>query len=207
LTIEHPIREEDLELYALGVLTDDERQSMRTHVASCEGCRQRLAVAQGRIAVVAFAAPKKLPPRNVKQRLLERIRADRVPQPGFIQPSASRARSILWIWRWSTAAVLAIALIGLWMVNNRQSTFAATGWISDSICGAKGASADMKDCTISCVKNRGATYVFVYSKTKQVVNIQNQNAIHPDSDIGEEVMIAGAMSDGSLHIANIRPAK
>lgn len=80
-----------------------------------------------------------------------------------------------------------------------------TGWISDSSCGAKGMSADHKDCAMKCVKEKGATYVFVSSKTKKVYAIQNQDAV-TDADLGSEVTLTGSLnSDGSMKADSITP--
>ncbi|HTA53067.1 MAG TPA: hypothetical protein VK757_09785 [Candidatus Acidoferrum sp.] len=81
-----------------------------------------------------------------------------------------------------------------------------TGWISDSHCGAKGMSADHKACAQTCVKTKGASYVFVTGADKKVVNIHNQDAIDADKDLGTEVKITGhMMDDGSVHIDKIAP--
>ncbi len=81
------------------------------------------------------------------------------------------------------------------------------GWISDSGCAAKGASAAHKDCATKCVKEKGAQWVFVDSKKKSVVKIHNQDAVDPEKDLGHAVKVTGAMmEDGSLHIEKINPA-
>ena len=81
-----------------------------------------------------------------------------------------------------------------------------TGWISDSHCGAKGMSADHKACAQTCVKTKGASYVFVTGADKKVVNIHNQDAIDADKDLGTEVKITGhLMDDGSVQIDKIAP--
>ena len=51
----------------------------------------------------------------------------------------------------------AILLFSLFAVSAVADDF--TGWISDSKCGAKGASAEHKDCAAKCVKG-GAAPVF-----------------------------------------------
>ena len=82
-----------------------------------------------------------------------------------------------------------------------------TGWISDSSCAAKGTSADHRDCAIKCVKEKGASWVFVNSKTKAVLNIHNQDAVTEDH-VGHEVKVTGhLMDDGTLHVESIAPAK
>jgi hypothetical protein len=88
--------------------------------------------------------------------------------------------------------------------KSRSSTW--TGWISDSSCGAKGVSADHKDCALKCVHEKGAKFVFVNSESKQVFNIHNQDAVK-DSDVGMEVKVTGhLMKDKSIHVESIVPA-
>jgi len=88
--------------------------------------------------------------------------------------------------------------------DNKSMTW--TGWISDSHCAAKGMAAVHKDCAMKCVKEKGASYVFVDTKTKTVHNIHNQDAVK-DSDLGMEVKLTGhTMDDGSIHVESIAAA-
>ncbi len=81
-----------------------------------------------------------------------------------------------------------------------------TGWISDSACGAKGANAGHAACATKCVKDKGASWVFVDAKTKKVVPIHNQDAVS-DANLGKEVKVTGMKeSDGSIHINSIADA-
>jgi hypothetical protein len=80
-----------------------------------------------------------------------------------------------------------------------------TGWISDNICGAKGANAGAKDCTLKCVKQHGGLYVFVNEKTQKVYAIQNQNAVS-EADLGQEVILTGSVNkDGAIKAESITP--
>jgi hypothetical protein len=97
------------------------------------------------------------------------------------------------------------ATLGL-IASAQDKTQTWTGWISDSSCGAKGTSADHRDCAIKCVKEHSAKWVFVNSGTKTVLNIHNQDAVIPESSLGQEVQVTGhAMDDGSIHIDSIAP--
>lgn len=80
-----------------------------------------------------------------------------------------------------------------------------TGWISDSGCAAKGTNADHKDCAAKCVKEKGAKWVFVDSKSKNVLAIHNQDAVK-ESDLGHEVVVTGTLSDDkkSIHVESIK---
>jgi len=109
----------------------------------------------------------------------------------------------------STFALFAILLatLGLAVQAKEGKTMTWTGWISDSNCAAKGASADHKACAIKCVKEKGASWVFVNAKSKAVLNIHNQDAVNSDTDLGQEVKVTGhLMDDGSLHVDKIEAA-
>ena len=56
MTNEHPYRDEDFELYALGVLEGDELRGIETHIKSCADCSQKVAEARGRVSLLAFSA-------------------------------------------------------------------------------------------------------------------------------------------------------
>ncbi len=109
----------------------------------------------------------------------------------------------------STFALVAMvfATIGLAVQAKEDKTMTWTGWVSDSACAAKGTSADHKACAVKCVKEKGASWVFVNSQTKAVLNIHNQDAVNADSDLGQEVKVTGhLMDDGSLHVDKIASA-
>ncbi|MGH9687163.1 MAG: hypothetical protein ACRD5K_08745 [Candidatus Acidiferrales bacterium] len=89
--------------------------------------------------------------------------------------------------------------------NAAAKTLTLTGWISDSHCGAKGMSADHKSCAETCVKTKGAKYVFVNEKTKHVIAITNQDSIHPDEALGHEVTVTGSLSNGKMTIDKLEP--
>jgi anti-sigma-K factor RskA len=118
VTNEHPYREEDFDLYALGVLEDDELRGIETHVNSCADCAQKVAEARGRIAMLALSAPPQEPSLEVRQRLLARIRAEANPARATGNRRPERAPSRIWIFVWGAVAVaLAIFAIYLWNSN------------------------------------------------------------------------------------------
>ncbi len=80
-----------------------------------------------------------------------------------------------------------------------------TGWISDSHCGAKGAAASHKDCAVTCVKQKGAKWVFVNSADKKVYAISNQDAVS-ESNVGMEVKVTGSMKGNDLKVDSIAAA-
>jgi hypothetical protein len=103
-------------------------------------------------------------------------------------------------------AVLGLVLAMVSIAGAQEKTMTWTGWISDSACGAKGATAAHKDCGVKCVKDKGASYVFVDSKTKTVHKIHNQDAVSTDN-FGMEVKVTGhTMEDGSIHVDSVAAA-
>ncbi len=113
----------------------------------------------------------------------------------------------------STLAVVALvamllAPLSLSAAQDQPATQTWTGWISDSGCGAKGMSADHRDCAIKCVKEKGAKWTFVNSENKAVLAIHNQDAVNPEADLGGQVKVTGHLTqDGSLHVDSIAPTK
>jgi anti-sigma-K factor RskA len=114
------IREEDLELYALGALPDDEAAAIKAHVSGCSECASTLSEARGRAALLALSVPQENPRPAVKERLFARIAAERAA--GL--PSAAkeeRKPSVPW-WRWvfvPTSIALAVACLLLSWQNRK----------------------------------------------------------------------------------------
>jgi|SRR5712692_6330448 len=109
----------------------------------------------------------------------------------------------------SLLTVVAVVLLAcnLAAAPAQEKTQTWTGWISDSGCGAKGTNADHKACAIKCVNGKGAKWAFVNSADKKLLIIHNQDAVNPEKDLGQEVKVAGHVTeDGSLHIDSIAPA-
>ena len=119
----HPNREELFDLYALGVLEGDELADFGAHIATCDDCAHKLAEAQGRIALLSFAAPPAQPSPGVKESLLRQLSASAdgrtldVEEPHLPH---SRFRAGWWNAIFApAAAALALATILLWLSNNR----------------------------------------------------------------------------------------
>ena len=96
--------------YALDVLDKREEREFEEHLASCERCREELAGLREAAAGLAYGAAGPAPPPELKQKILERARAER---PNVI-PLPQRRR---WAAPLAAAAGLAAALalgIGVW---------------------------------------------------------------------------------------------
>ena len=80
-----------------------------------------------------------------------------------------------------------------------------TGWISDSKCGAKGASASHAACAKKCI-GAGEKAVLVNDSDQKVVAIANPDSVK--DDIGDHVKVSGTMSaDGTLHVDKVAQVK
>ena len=77
-----------------------------------------------------------------------------------------------------------------------------TGWISDSKCGAKGASAGHAACAKKCI-DAGEKPVLVTDKDQKVVPIDNPAAV--SGEIGQHVQVSGSMTaSGALHVDKVQ---
>jgi anti-sigma-K factor RskA len=121
---EHPTREEDFDLLALGALEGDERHVVESHVKTCESCARKLAEARSRIALIGLTSPPAKPSGEIKTRLMAQIRAEAgskspIPVPVRGGPKDPRDSWLRW---WNAvlipvAAVLVFATAYLWRQN------------------------------------------------------------------------------------------
>ena len=93
----------------------------------------------------------------------------------------------------------AILLLSLFAVSAMAGEF--TGWISDSKCGAKGASAEHKDCALSCVKG-GAVPVFI--QDSKVLKIDDASKV--EGHVGQKVTITGSVDGDTIKVESVKAA-
>jgi hypothetical protein len=80
-----------------------------------------------------------------------------------------------------------------------------TGWVSDAMCGAKGANANHMACAKKCAAG-GEKVVFVTDNDKKVMQVANQDSLKDHA--GQHVSIlASTNSDGSLQVDKVTPMK
>jgi len=98
------------------------------------------------------------------------------------------------------AALCLLASLTVWASPKSAKM---TGWVSDAMCGAKGASAGHAACAKKCVGG-GESVVFVTDKDQQVLKVANQDALKDHA--GEHVTIEGSTTaDGSLQVDKVIP--
>ncbi|HEX3941627.1 MAG TPA: anti-sigma factor [Acidobacteriaceae bacterium] len=112
------INSEDLDFYALGAIEGEEKQELEAHLRACNACTRELEAAQGRVALLAFAAPSATPSPAVKEGLMRRVRQERAQQ--MPRPVPSVRRSGWWTPALAAAAVI-FAVIASWLWARDQA--------------------------------------------------------------------------------------
>jgi anti-sigma-K factor RskA len=100
---------EDLDLYALGALDGEDKQTLDAHLRACTACQQQLAAARQRTAVIGLSAPPATPRSQVKAALMDKVRAEKQsPGAQIVPPRTGKKR---WGLRFSLGFGLATALL------------------------------------------------------------------------------------------------
>jgi anti-sigma-K factor RskA len=119
---EHEQFAEDLALYALGTLSEDERFALEKHLEMCPSCRRELEVMRGDLAVVALSTSGPRPPARSRDRLMSAIANEpRLPVRAPVQTQARPTRRAFSWWGafgWAAAAALVLVAIGLMQKNS-----------------------------------------------------------------------------------------
>ena len=119
-------RDEQLELYVLGLLDDQETAAVERLLRDDPAARQRARELREVISVLAFDAEPIEPSPGLKARIMDAARADQTPDPVAPAPPVSlterRERDLARWTPWLVAAVLAIALAGslIWNAQLRS---------------------------------------------------------------------------------------
>ncbi len=97
--------------------------------------------------------------------------------------------------------VLAVALPAWASSEPTKGTW--NGWISDSHCAEKGASAKhTKACVEKCMKD-GGQVVFFNSADKKTYNLDEAGAKMALDHVGHEVTVSGSVADGTITVEKI----
>jgi type 1 fimbria pilin len=82
-----------------------------------------------------------------------------------------------------------------------DKTTTVNGYVSDSNCGAKGASASHAACMSKCL-SKGAKAVIVTDSDQKVVNVANPDVLKGHE--GHHVAVTGELTGDTIHIDNVK---
>jgi len=82
-----------------------------------------------------------------------------------------------------------------------DSTTTVNGYVSDSMCGAKGAKDGHTDCMNKCI-SKGAAYVVVTDGDQKVLSVSNPEALKGHE--GHHVAVTGEVEGNSIHIDSVK---
>ena len=104
----------------------------------------------------------------------------------------------------TVALLIAVFALGVVAARAADST-KITGWVSDSMCGAKHAGSGAA-CVKKCIKEMGSTPVFVDDTKKEVWTIDNPDAVK--DYYGDHVTVSATADDAkkSVHIDSVAKA-
>ena len=132
------LRDQDLELYALGGMPESEAQALKIHLAECAECSMKLAQSRGTAALLSFATYQEPPAGTIKAELMARIHANREREEDYAWPVhepsqapieregavGEEAKKIGGWWNWivvPTALALALLSLALSWQNRKVS--------------------------------------------------------------------------------------
>ena len=121
MTDRNHIPQEDLALYAMQTLSQEESVAIRTHLATCALCRDELAELSGDLALVALSVEQHPVPEGARQRFLDKVAASPKAQPAPLMAEQIRKQQshspIAWL-PWAAVAALVIAVLYLGVKNS-----------------------------------------------------------------------------------------
>jgi hypothetical protein len=97
--------------------------------------------------------------------------------------------------------VLSLALFMVTMSYAGSKTETVNGYVSDSMCGAKGASADQAECTKKCL-TKGAKVVVVTDGDQKILAVDNPDTLKGHE--GHHVAVTGHVEGDSIHVESVK---
>lgn len=102
-----------------------------------------------------------------------------------------------------TAAVLFFT--GVAMSGQEAKTMSWSGVVTDNMCGAKGAKADMASCTKKCVSEHGAKLALYDTANKKVYVLDPQEKVTGHE--GHSVTVTGTLDGDTIHVESLEMNK
>ncbi|MFZ0959167.1 MAG: hypothetical protein WAN60_22695 [Candidatus Sulfotelmatobacter sp.] len=85
--------------------------------------------------------------------------------------------------------------------DDMGKSMTVNGWVTDSKCGAKGASAGAEACTKKCLA-AGAKVVIVTDKDQKVLMVDNPGALKGHE--GHHIAATGEVKGDSIHVDSMK---
>src|SRR5437016_5155065 len=98
-------------------------------------------------------------------------------------------------------AAVSVLFLMVAMSTAQDKSATVSGYVSDSMCGAKGANASHAACMTKCM-GKGAQAVIVTDTDQKVVTIDNPDAVKGHE--GHHVSVTGAMTGSSIHVDSVK---
>lgn len=92
------------------------------------------------------------------------------------------------------AVALIVGLASFAVAGSHMEEGTWSGWVTDTSCAEKGASASHADCAIKCVKEKGAKWALYNPTTKAVVVLEGDAAKDAEKWAGKEVTVKGKLN-------------
>jgi hypothetical protein len=99
----------------------------------------------------------------------------------------------------SAAVSVLFFMVAMASAGDKSATI--NGYVSDSMCGAKGANTSHAACMTKCL-GKGAKAVIVTDTDQKVVTIDNPDAVKGHE--GHHVAATGEMTGDSIHIDSVK---
>ena len=100
--------------------------------------------------------------------------------------------------------VLLLSLLAMAALASAGTKGSWTGWITDAHCGAKGAKAEHKECSLKCLA-KGEKLVFYNNADQKIYSIDKQDLAK--DNLGQEVTVTGEADGTDIKVESIAPAK
>ena len=96
-----------------------------------------------------------------------------------------------------SCAAVSILFFMVAMASAADKSTTVNGYVSDSMCGAKGANDKAEACTKKCLA-KGAKMVIVTDKDQKVLIVDNPDALQ--AHVGHHVAVSGEVKGDNIHV-------
>jgi hypothetical protein len=100
-----------------------------------------------------------------------------------------------------SCAAVSILFFMVAMASAADKSATVNGYVSDSMCGAKGANSSHAACMTKCL-GKGGNAVIVTDGDQKVVNVDNPDVLKGHE--GHHVAVTGAMTGDTIHISSVK---